>query len=45
MELTIKLDEAQLAMLSEVMGGKVTAALRRHLKRHHKVKLKKLKGG
>ena len=45
MELTIKLDEAQMALLSEVMGGKVTAALRRHLKRHHHIKQKKLKGG
>jgi len=45
MELTIKLDSEQLAMLVGIYDDKLRAQMRRHLKRHHKVIQKKLKGG
>jgi len=45
MELILKLDDSQLTMLSEMLNGRLSATMRRHLKRHHHIKQKKLKGG
>ena len=45
MELTIKLDDHQVQFLLDGFARELDRRFRGHLKRHHKVKLKKLKGG